>query len=139
MQVSSTDELLIEFELCIGLIFKPLRHHLKNVVSTGASLPQIWKSILSVLEDLLSAKQDGEQNEEERRPIPVGLKQTMDNLANEHFQNAIKVLLAAGVLLADSKTPGDLSALTWEAAGRMGISESALKEWKQEASGTSDQ
>jgi hypothetical protein len=132
--VSSSDELLIEFELCIGLIFKPLRHHLKNVISTDASLTSIWKSVLSVLEDLLSNKKESEHSEEEsRRAISKTLKTTMDNLANEHFQNAIKGMISAGVLLADSKSPGDISSMTWEAAGRMGISEGALQEWRQEA------
>jgi hypothetical protein len=137
--VSSSDELLIEFELCIGLIFKPLRHHLKNVLSTGASLSSIWKSVLLVLEELLSQTvETDEPGGEKGHPIPEGLKKTMDNLANEHFQNAVKVLLSAGVLLADAKTPGDISAVTWEAAGRMGISEKSLEQWKQEACAPSE-
>ena len=133
-RVASADELLIEFELCIGLIFKPLRHHLKNALSTDASLSSIWMSVLLVLEELLTDKSEGEQPEEgSKRAIPKSLKTTMDDLANEHFQNAIKVLISAGVLLADSTSPGDISSMTWEAAKKMGVSEGSLQEWRKAA------
>ena len=135
-RVASADELLIEFELCIGLIFKPLRHHIKNALSTDASLSSIWRAVLLVLEDLLTdqSKPEGELPEEGRhRAIPKSLKTTMDNLANEHFQNAIMVLISAGVLLADSKSPGDITSMTWEAAKKMGVSEGSLQEWRKAA------
>jgi hypothetical protein len=69
--VHSSDELMIEFELCIGLIFKPLRHHLPNLLAASSSsssagvvtggggggdkngILSVWKSILSALEELL--------------------------------------------------------------------------------------
>jgi hypothetical protein len=132
--VTSADELMIEFELCIGLIFKPLRHHLKNALSTSSCLSSIWKSVLLVLEDLLVDKAQSEHPPEERRcAIPESLRKTMNNLANEHFQNAIMVLISAGVLLADSKSPGDITAMTWEAASKMGISDVSLQEWRKSA------
>jgi hypothetical protein len=131
--MESTDELMIEFELCIGLIFKPLRHHLKNVLATDGSLSSIWQSVLSVLEDLLNEPERNSPISEPKEMIPENLKATMNDLANEHFQNAIMVLISAGVLLADSKSPGDISAITWESVGRMGINEGSVVEWKQAA------
>lgn len=136
--VSSADELLIEFELCIGLIFKPLRHHLKHALGTSGqgSLYTVWKAVLNVLEELLTDRQlESEQDEDHhmRRGIPDNLRATMNNLANEHFQNVILVLISAGVLLADPKCPGDITSMTWEAARRMGISENSMQEWKQAA------
>lgn len=141
--VTSADELLIEFELCIGLIFKPLRHHLKHALGTSSqgSLSTVWKAVLMVLEELLADRQhENEQDEDHnvRRGIPDNLRATMNSLANEHFQNVIMVLISAGVLLADSKSPGDITAMTWEAAKRMGISESSMQEWRQVAGQTSD-
>lgn len=128
---------MIEFELCIGLIFKPLRHHLSNVIANGGSLSSIWQSVLSVLEELLRDEERGSPTSESKVRIPENLKATMNDLANEHFQNAIMVLISAGVLLPDSKVPGDISALTWESVVRMGINEGSIVEWKQQAAGQS--
>lgn len=132
--IETTDQLMMEFELCIGLIFKPLRHHSQSLKENGSSLPSIWQSVLVVLEDLLSDKESASPLPEERREhIPESLKKTMDSLANEHLQNAIMVLLSTGVLFADSKAPGDLTAITWESVSRMGVSDGAVQEWKQQA------
>ena len=132
--VANTDELMIEFELCIGLIFKPLRHHWQNVLAAGGSLSSIWQSVLAVLEELLREYENDSPVSEPGNKIPEKLKATMNDLANEHFQSAVKVLISAGVLLADSKSPGDISAITWESVGRMGFSEGSVVEWKQAAS-----
>lgn len=129
---SSSDELMIEFELCIGLIFKPLRHHIRDVLSTGSNISPIWKSVLSVLEDFLTEKAEPGV-EDERRPISRNLKKTMNDLLNEHFRNAIMLLITAGVLLLDPKSSNEISTITWEAATRMGISEKSLQQWKEAA------
>ena len=132
--IETTDQLMMEFELCIGLIFKPLRHHSTSLKENGSSLPSIWQSVLLVLEDLLGDKSSVAPTPEEiREHIPDNLKKTMDSLANEHLQNAIQVLLSTGVLFADSQAPGDLSAITWESVSRMGVSDGAVQEWKQQA------
>lgn len=131
--VSSPDELMIEFELCIGLIFKPLRHHLRDVLNAGSSITPIWKSVLSVIEGVLTERNDPTAEEQHRRSIPIGLKKTMHDLANEHFYNAIMLLITAGVLLQDPTSFDEISNITWEAATRMGVSEGSLKQWKQAA------
>jgi hypothetical protein len=138
--VETTDQLMMEFELCIGLIFKPLRHHLQNLVECSGSLPSIWLSVLSVLEDLLSDKQPPKSpsHDEPQEVIPDDLKATMNSLANEHLQSAIKGLLAMGVLSADSKSPGDITAKTWESVIRMGVSAGDVQRWKQQASSSGE-
>ncbi|GAX15268.1 hypothetical protein FisN_1Hh705 [Fistulifera solaris] len=132
---SSSDELMIEFELCIGLIFKPLRHHVRDVIDSGSSISPIWKSVLLVLEDFLTEKNEP-LVEEERQPISKHLKKTMNDLLNEHFQNAITLLAAAGVLLQDPKSSNDISTITREAATRMGINENSLQQWMTAADQT---
>lgn len=132
---SSSDELMIEFELCIGLIFKPLRHHLRDVLDTGSSILPIWKSVLAVLEEFLIDRNETVV-EERRRSIPHSLKKTMNDLINEHFYNAIMLLTTTGVLLQDSKSSDELSNFTWEAATRMGVKESFLQQWKEAAAQT---
>lgn len=131
----STDALMIEFELCIGLIFKPFRYHLKMVEDEGSArcLPMIWKSVLQVLEDVF--QQNEARNPEDQAPaIPKKLKATMHQLANEHLQSAVTGLINSGVLLSDGNTPGDISDLTWTSIGKMGLPESAVAEWREKAS-----
>lgn len=130
---------MMEFELCIGLIFKPLRYHLKNLVECNGSLPSIWLSVLSVVEDLLSDKHPKSPSRDApQEVITDDLKATMNSLANEHLQNAIKGLLSIGVLSADSVTPGDITAKTWESVSRMGVSEGDVEQWKHLAIGIDD-
>jgi len=166
-RLHSSDELMIEFELCIGLIFKPLRHYLQaaqggaggsgvegstplKVTAGGVAdddgLCSIWKSVLNVLESLLQDEPAAESEqapahpEMMQQPLPGGLKSTMDNLANEHLRNAIVVLISAGVIQPggeDVGRGGDITKLTIESVSRMGISEKALEEWKQQAAGSS--
>lgn len=118
--VATTDELMIEFELCIGLIFKPLRHHLQSFVDAGikGELASVWKCVLSVLEDLLGDASSTKSPAEEQLVISIGLKETMDNLANEHLQNAVKVLMSAGVLSSEL-APGDVAGMTLENVKKM--------------------
>lgn len=129
----SADELMIEFELCIGLTFKPLRHHLQNVIASGPmdNVASIWKSVLSVLEELLSEDR-GDSSPEKQTVVPEGLRATMHNLANEHLRNALMVLMSAGVIMSD-KSSGDITSITIESVGRMGISEASLQEWRDAA------
>jgi hypothetical protein len=141
--VTTTDQLMMEFELCIGLIFKPMRHHLKGLnKSNGTSesnLFLIWRSVLSVLEELLCDPQSSvsEPSTPEQRKavvIPDNLKATMDSLANEHFQNAIQVLISNRVISSEPQSPGDITALTWASVVRMGVmSDGDLQAWKQKA------
>lgn len=131
----NSDSLLIEFELCIGLVFKPLRHHLQTVIEkeTGNNLSLIWGSVLTVLESLLGERSAKDSPESQPVPVPTSMKATMTSLANEHLQSAIMVLISAGVLRADSRSPDDITTMTWESVGRMGIQESAVQEWKEAA------
>lgn len=130
---------MMEFELCIGLIFKPLRYHLTNIVEceSGGSIPAIWLSILGVLEDVLGDKfsEPPSPLDDSEDFIPEPLKATMNSLANEHLRNAIMILLSTGVLSADDSilAPGDISTKTWESISRMGVSHVDVQQWKGQA------
>lgn len=128
--VETSDQLMMEFELCIGLIFKPLRHHLQYLIESGGSFQGIWKAVLAQLEKLLGANESSSKGED---TIPMKLRETMNNLANEHLQNAIQILLSSGVLSKDGAAPGDITTHTWESIGRMGVSQETLAQWKEEA------
>lgn len=128
--VATTDQLMMEFELCIGLIFKPFRHHLKSF--GDSSFPSVWKAILDALEELLATKENTVLGDEPS--IPVQLKNTMNSLANEHLQNAVQILLTGGFL--DSKN--DLTKATWESLCRMGLSDT-FEQLKQKKSTVVDE
>ena len=130
----STDEMMIEFELCIGLVFKPLRHNLQNVIASNSGNSQlfpIWKAVLSVIEEFRGT---GTGSSDDTEALPDSLRRTMQDLATEHLQNAIKVLMSVGVIVSDPKTPNDLSSLTWESVGRMGFGKETIESWKTSAS-----
>ena len=125
--------MMIEFELCIGLVFKPLRHNLQKVITSNSGNSQllpIWKAVLSVIEELRGTSTG---NAEDDEGLPDGLRRTMQDLATEHLQNAIQVLMSVGAIVSDPKTPNDLSSLTWESVGRMGFGKETIESWKSSA------
>lgn len=127
---SSTDELMIEFELCIGLVFKPLRHNLKSFIasgSTNSNLLAVWRAVLTVIEELLGTSKT---NPDEEGSLPDSLRKTMQDLATEHLQNAIQVLMSYGAIFSEPKTPNDLSSITWDSVSRMGIGAETVESWK---------
>lgn len=132
VQVESFDELMIELELCIGLIFKPLRHHLKFVVMEGENiLFSLWKPILDALKDIL--KDTEQEAADAEANLDKALESTND-LIIEHLRNVIVVLIGFGVLTAEPQAPGDFTAYTWEAISSMDACKSYLEEWKEVAS-----
>jgi hypothetical protein len=130
------DELMIELELCVGLIFKPLRHHLKNVVDEGqVTILSLWKPVLDVLTQVLGSPQPvGYETVEENTVLASDkVLQATNDLTLEHLRNVIMVLIGYGVLAAEQKAPGDLSALTWDAVGKIEVCQQFLDEWKTAA------
>jgi hypothetical protein len=123
------DELMIELELCLGLIFKPLRHHLQNVVKEGLIvLLSLWTPILDVSKEILKEPaQNGHSS-------PSKLVQSSNDLTIEHLRNVIMVLISFGVLKAEPQAPDDITALTWEAVAGIDSCKNFLDEWKQAAS-----
>ena len=136
IQFEDFDELMIELELCIGLIFKPLRHHLKNVVNEGPLvLLSLWTTILHVLKDILNEPvAENELGVENGHISPKKVIQSANELTIEHLRNVIMVLISFGVLKAESQTPGDVTALTWDAVADMSSCKDFLDEWKKAAS-----
>jgi len=148
------EEIMIELELCISLIFKPFLHHLRTLLTMREEFVAIWMSMLGVMTELLG--------EEVVRPThggtegddyPGGHAMTRDKLllttkelGSEHLRNAIMVLVASGVLRGEGQTSSgdgggfargggeDVSALTWNAIGRMKFCRQYVEEWKQSAS-----
>jgi hypothetical protein len=131
------DTMTIELELCIGLIFKPLRHHIKTIMNEDPSvLLALWAPTLGVLKEVLkepsseSALTPGsEKGDSPRRKI---IRST-NELTLEHLRNVIMVLISFGVLKEKEESPDDLTAQTWKAISEMGYCNKFLDEWKQAA------
>jgi hypothetical protein len=132
VEIENFDELMIELELCIGLIFKPLRHHLKNVVNEDRLiLLSMWKPALEVLKEILKDPNDDGENGEV--PSARVLKAT-NELTIEHLRNVIMVLISFGILQPEPESADDISAITWDAVGQMDCCKGYLDEWKEAAS-----
>ncbi|CAJ1960993.1 unnamed protein product [Cylindrotheca closterium] len=129
IKIESTDELMIELDLCIGLIFKPLRHHLKDVVSEGEEvLLLVWKPILDVLKDILN---DPTSKGAKEAGLPAEALHSTNELTIEHLRNVVHVLTDFDILKAQSQSSDDITQLTWDAIESMPPCKEFVKEWKQ--------
>ncbi len=137
---SDLRETLIEVELCISLLFKPFLHHLKTLVSVKQEFFGIWISVLGIMKQLLG-DEIGENKSDSKvvRGDVVSrakLFSTTKELAFEHLRNAVMVLAAMGVLIADGEFKSDtqeISSVTWAAIGSIGYCKPVLDEWKSSA------
>jgi hypothetical protein len=157
VSITSIDQLMMEFELCIGLIFKPLRHHLPNIIATTTTigiapngyLSLIWLAVLSVLENLFHPSTaatiehdpigDEYNSDRHNSVLSDDLIATMNSLVKEHLQSAIQALVSLGVLSfpmtspSSELSPGDIDEAitkqTWIAVRKMGITDKEIQEW----------
>lgn len=122
------EEILIELEMCISLLFKPFLHHLKRLLTMDKAFVDIWVNMLGVMTLLLG--EDIAPQGEGDELTPERLLWTTKELGSEHLRNAILVLAACGVL----KTPdaGEVSALTWNSIDDMAFCQKYVAEWQQQ-------
>ena len=137
---SDLGETLIEVELCISLLFKPFLHHLKTLVSVKQEFFGIWISVLGIMKQLLGddIAQHKSDSKIARSDVVSRAKlfSTTKELASEHLRNAVMVLAAMGVLIADGDSKSDtqeISSVTWAAIGSIGYCKPVLDEWKRSA------
>jgi hypothetical protein len=121
------EEIMIEFEQCTSLIFKPLLHHLKSIVTSQADFLSVWTALLETMERLLSEAVHGNDD-------PDKLIQTLKELASEHLRNSIMVLHSNGVLTGHPLVDDEVSTITWDAVGKMAFCSSMIEDWKLQAS-----
>lgn len=138
--VEHMEDVMIEIELFISLMYKPLLHHLKRILNAEADLLGVWTSLLSVMEMLLGNEMIDESTEDDGELVdsngmtPDQLRRSTKELASEHLRNAIMVLTASGVLRAVSESEGDISAVTWDSVSKMEFCKDQVEEWKKSAS-----
>ena len=137
---SDLEETFIEVELCISLLFKPFLHHLKALVSVKQEFFGIWISMLGIMKQLLGDEIVHNKSDSKivRGDVVSRAKlfSTTKELASEHLRNAVMVLAAMGVLIADGNSKSDseeISSVTWAAIGSIGYCKPVLDEWRNSA------
>ena len=132
--VDPQDEIMIELELCIGLIFKPLRHHVQNIVNDGGdALIALWKATLEVLKVVLCDTVSPDESTDDHPGVVNVVVKSINDLALEHLRNVIMVLVDYDILHAESIHEGDISSWTWSALSDIECCKKFLDEWKQAA------
>ena len=130
---SDYENTMVELELCISLLFKPLLHHLKILLLVDTEFIGIWISLLGIMTQLLGDEPCASYN---RTPETImtreGLLQRTKELGSEYLRNAIMVMFALGVL-SDKDTDNEMSSVTWAAIGSIGYCKPLVSEWKQSA------
>mmetsp|Transcript_38390 Transcript_38390/g.42460 ORF Transcript_38390/g.42460 Transcript_38390/m.42460 type:complete len:1562 (+) Transcript_38390:322-5007(+) len=128
-----TEDIMIEFEQCVSLIFKPFLHHVKNIINYGCAfgLKEVWEKLLLAMEQLLQEKPDEIDISDGDKMTPGILRKTLKELASEHLRNAIMVLHSHGVLMSDPVDTENLSRDTWLVINRMTFCVHIAKEWQQ--------
>jgi len=128
-----TEDIMIEFEQCVSLIFKPFLHHVKNIINSGCTtgLKEVWEKLLLAMEQLLQQKPDESDVSNGDEMTPGILRKTLKELASEHLRNAIMVLHAHGVLMSNPADAENLSRDTWLIINRMSFCAHIAKEWQK--------
>ncbi|KAL3923282.1 MAG: hypothetical protein SGILL_001741 [Bacillariaceae sp.] len=133
------DGLTIELELLIGLIFKPVRHHIKTIINEGPSLlGALWLPTLDALKVVMAEGSQKGAGEDSPRGQAVKL---VNELTMEHLQNVVTVLISYGVLKAGDEAtgaPDAISEQTWTAISTMEYCKKSVVEWKLSAASPSE-
>lgn len=115
---SELDATMVEIELCVSLIFKPLRHHMKVVINEDPSVfLALWKPILNVTKEILDDASGSKKLTHDTRELTM-----------EHLKNVIMVLSSFGVL-----NDGSIGAETWSLIEQMAYCKKYVPEWKEVA------
>ena len=126
------EEIMIELELCISIIFKPFMHHLEKLRHNTEEFTAVWMSVLSTLSHLL-----GKVNHPDDKKIVSNhrfLKASKD-VATEHLRHSIMTLISKDILKCDdditSSEDTDISSMTWNALSNITYCKDFIPEWRQ--------
>ena len=126
---------MVEVELCVSLIFKPLRHHMKSIINEDSSLLlTLWIPALTVTKNIL-AEDSLENNPSSKTPAGEKMIQATNELTIEHLKNVIMVLISFGVLKATPEESADdsITSKTWSSIEETKYLKKFIDEWKSAA------
>ena len=115
------EDTMVEVELCVSLVFKPLRHHMKIFIGKEPSVfLALWVPILNVVKEILEDNSGSKQLTHDTRELTV-----------EHLRNVIMVLGSFGAL--EGAADGSISTHTWTLIEQMEYCKKFVEEWKTAA------
>ena len=128
-----SQDIMIEFEQSVSLIFKPFLNHAKTIVHSGDTqdLTTIWSALLRAMESLLQLGDDERSPANGDAMSPGMLRWTLKELACEHLRNVLMILHAHGVLKGDPVPTDSFSVSTWESIDRMTFCTEFAADWKK--------
>jgi len=129
------DVVMIEVDLCVSLIFKPLRHHMKNIINYNSStFLSLWVPTLKVIKNILD-EDSTENNRSSKSPSSHKMTCDIRELTVEHLRNVIMVLSSFGILkgLPGEYADDSISDQTWSLIEHIGYCKKYVKEWKNAA------
>ena len=118
-----SDAIMIEFELCISLTFKPFLHYLNRLSASPENLSTVWISMLSIIAELFSV-------DKTQLSIPVNLFKAFQQLATEHLRNAVMILMSKGIVETDGNGEENITSATWQKIEEIEFVKSFISEWK---------
>ena len=130
---NGSEDIMIEFEQSVSLIFKPFLNHAKSIVHSGDTqdLATVWFALLRAMESLLQIGEDERSPSHGDAMSPGMLRWTLKELACEHLRNVVMILHAHGVLKGNPASTDGFSVSTWECIDRMTFCTDLAAEWKQ--------
>jgi len=129
------DVAMIEVDLCVSLIFKPLRHHMKNIINYNPAIfLNLWVPTLKVIQKILD-EDSIEVKPSSKSPSTRKLTCDIRELTIEHLRNVIMVLSSFGILKGspDEYVDGSISDETWSLIENIGYCKEFVNEWKSAA------
>jgi hypothetical protein len=123
ISIDNRDEVMVELELCVSLLFKPVRHHIQNILKEGAAtLMSLWVPIMEVVKSILD-EGSAEENE---------IVKSSNELVLEHVRNVVIVLINLDFLGAES-SQNDITSTMWTTISEIEGCKQFVEEWKQAA------
>jgi hypothetical protein len=124
ISIDNRDELMVELELCVSLLFKPLRHQVQNIIEAGPpALMSVWVPIMELLKEILN----------ERSTNANEIIRSSNELIFEHLRNMVMVLINLDVLEAESSQSDGITSITWTTIAEIEGCKQFVEEWRQAA------
>ena len=124
ISIENRDEVMVELELCVSLLFKPLRHHVQNIIEEGsAALMLLWVPIMEAVKEVMNG---GSVDANE-------IVKSSNELVLEHVRNVVMVLINLNVLGPESSDGEGMALATWTSISEIEGCKEFVDEWKQAA------
>lgn len=130
--LTTSQEIMIEIEMCISAIFKPFLQYIKRLSGSPSDFYIVWRSVLKVTVDFLS-KESTEEQDGIYSPLPPHLLKVMKDLATEYLHSTLMILITKGIISVedeDIQNDQNITSLTWSMLDKVAFIRDTAPEWK---------